>query len=158
MNTTKQQTSPVSEAVRMLRLAYGESQQAFAYRMKTAIRTIARYETIRPPKGKALSEFFRVAVEIGNQDLATVFRNALTAEMGVAGKFTQLGALASYTVPSIQKDLLLLAHNLQYRRGPAKAKVEAAVQKLKEVIAEMDKLNLYLPKRTEAGTGDEEIE
>jgi hypothetical protein len=51
-----------------------------------------------------------------------------------------------------------LAHNLQYRRGPAKAKVEAAVQKLKEVIAEMDKLNLYLPKRTEAGTGDEEIE
>ena len=65
MKKTKQQTSPVSEAVRNLRLALGESQQAFAYRMKTAIRTIARYETIRPPKGKALSEFFRVAAEIG---------------------------------------------------------------------------------------------
>jgi len=81
MKTTKQQTSSVSEAVRNLRLALGESQQAFAYRMKTAIRTIARYETIRPPKGKALSELFSVATEIGNQALATVFRGALTAEM-----------------------------------------------------------------------------
>lgn len=158
MKKTKQQTSPVSEAVRNLRLAHGESQQAFAYRMKTAIRTIARYETNRPPKGKALSEFFRVAVEIGNQDLATVFRDALTAEMGVAGKFTQLGALASYTIPSIQKDLHLLAHNLEYESGTAKAKVESAIQKLKAVVAAMDKLNIYPPKPTEAGTGVEETE
>ena len=158
MKETKQQTSPVSEAVRNLRLAVGESQQAFAYRMKTAIRTIARYETIRPPKGKALSEFFRVAVEIGNQDLAKVFRDALTAEMGVAGKFTQLGALASYTIPVIQKDLLMLAHNLEYGKGTANARIETAIQKLKAVADAMDKLNLYLPKRTEAGTGDEEIE
>jgi transcriptional regulator with XRE-family HTH domain len=158
MKETKQQTSTVSEAVRKLRLAHGESQQAFAYRMKTAIRTIARYETIRPPKGKALSEFCRVAVEIGNQDLATVFRDALTAEMGVAGKFTQLGALASYTIPIIHMDLNLLAHNLEYGSGTAKAKVEAAIQKLKEVVAELDKLNIYLPKPTETGTGAEENE
>jgi transcriptional regulator with XRE-family HTH domain len=158
MEENKQQISPISEAVRSLRVALGDSQQAFAYRMKTAIRTIARYETTRPPKGKALSEFYRVALEVGNQDLATVFRNALTAEMGVAGKFTQLGALASYTIPIIQKDLLLLAHNLQYGKGTPKARVEAAVPKLKAVIDTIDKLNIYLPKPTEAETEDEETE
>src|ERR1051326_1775861 len=36
----------ITEAVRKLRKAIGESQQEFAYRMKTAIRTIARYETV----------------------------------------------------------------------------------------------------------------
>jgi transcriptional regulator with XRE-family HTH domain len=146
MKKTKQQTSPVSEAVRNLRLALGESQQAFAYRMKTAIRTIARYETIRRPKGKALSEFFRVASENGNQKLAKVFRNALTAEMGIAGKLTQLGALASYTIPVIHSDLAVLANHLEYGSGTPEAKVEEAIRKLKAVDAALDKLNLYLPK------------
>ena len=158
MEENKQQTSPISEAVRSLRVALGESQQAFAYRMKTAIRTIARYETTRPPKGKALSEFYRVAAEIGNQDLATVFRNALTAEMGVAGKYTQLGALASHTIPGIHSNLMVLANNLEYGKGTPSAKVKMAIEKLKAVIAVMDKLNIDLPKPGEAGTEAEETE
>jgi len=75
--------------------------------------------------------------------------------MGVAGKFTQLGALASYTVPSIQKDLLLLAHNLAVQKGARQSpKSRRQFKKLKEVIAEMDKAE-PLPARngTEAGTG-----
>ena len=52
----------------------------------------------------------------------------------------------------------MLAHNLEYGSGTAKAKVEAAIQKLKAVIAAMDKLNIYLPKPAEAGTGAEETE
>lgn len=158
MKKMKQQTNPVSEAVRSLRVALGESQQAFAYRMKTAIRTIARYETTRPPKGKALSEFYRVATENGNQDLAAVFRNALTAEMGVAGKYTQLGALASHTIPVIQSDLNMLTHHLEYGSGTPKARIETAVKKLKAISVAMDKLNMYLPKPGEAGTEAEETE
>src|SRR5271157_330230 len=131
MNKTKQQTSLVSEAVRELRVALGESQQAFAYRMKTAIRTIARYETIRPPKGKALSEFLRVATETGNQELSKVFSDALTAEIGVAGTFTQLGALASHTIPGMHADLAVLLNHLEYGSGTPKAKIEEAIQKLK---------------------------
>ena len=158
MEEKKQKINPISEAVRSLRVALGDSQQAFAYRMKTAIRTIARYETTRPPKGKALSEFYRVALEVGNQDLATVFRNSLTAEMGVAGKFTQLGALASYTIPTIQSDLNMVAHNLEYGSGTSKARIETAVKKLKAISVAMDKLNMYLPKPGEAGTEAEETE
>lgn len=158
MEEKKQQISPVSEAVRSLRVALGESQQAFAYRMKTAIRTIARYETTRPPKGKALSEFYGVANENGNQDLAAVFRNALTAEMGVAGKYTQLGALASYTIPVIQSDLNMLTQDLEYGSGTPKARIETAIKKLKAVIVAMDKLNIYLPNPSEVEPGAEETE
>ena len=53
----------VSDAVRKLRKELGESQQQFAYRMKTAIRTVARYETVRPPKGKVLRQLAVMAAE-----------------------------------------------------------------------------------------------
>ncbi len=145
----KEEKNPVSEAVRKLRVALGESQQAFAYRMKTAIRTIARYETVRPPKGKALAEFFRVASETGNEDLAKVFRDALTAEIGIAGRLTQLGALASYTIPDIHAKLGVLAHHLRYGSESDEAKIQEALKTLKKISAEMDKLNIYLPKPSE---------
>jgi transcriptional regulator with XRE-family HTH domain len=73
--------SEVSAAIRALRTSLGESQQAFAWRMKTAIRTIARYETRRPPKGLMLASFLHLAVAAGQPDLAGVFRKALYEEI-----------------------------------------------------------------------------
>jgi transcriptional regulator with XRE-family HTH domain len=73
----------VSDAVRKLRKELGESQQQFAYRMKTAIRTVARYETIRPPKGKVLRQLEVMAAENNLPHLAEVFRGALNQELGV---------------------------------------------------------------------------
>jgi len=145
----KKTKDPLCEAVRELRIALGESQQAFAYRMKTAIRTIARYEAGTPPKGKALAELFWVASDSGNQDLAKVFQAALTAEIGVSGKLTQLGALASHTIPGIHADLAVLLNHLQYGAGNQEAKIEEAIQTLKASISAMDKLNIYLPKPPE---------
>jgi transcriptional regulator with XRE-family HTH domain len=72
----------VSRAVRELRKALQESQQAFAHRMKTAVRTIARYETVRPPRGKMLAQLEKIAVKAGCAELATVFRQALARELG----------------------------------------------------------------------------
>src|SRR4029078_7687539 len=73
---------PVTRAVRELRQTLQESQQAFAYRMKSAVRTIARYETVRPPRGSVLAQLEGVALEAGRADLATVFRQALAQELG----------------------------------------------------------------------------
>ncbi len=73
--------SPVSRAVRELRQAYGESQQAFAYRTKTAIRTIARYETVRPPRGAELHQFLELAIAKQRHDLAEIFAKALGDEL-----------------------------------------------------------------------------
>jgi transcriptional regulator with XRE-family HTH domain len=75
--------SPVCTAVWNLRHSLGETQQEFAYRMKTAIRTIARYETVRPPKGKALTAFLALAERAGRHDLAVVFQEALRDEIGI---------------------------------------------------------------------------
>jgi len=73
----------VSDAVRKLRKELGESQQQFAYRMQTAIRTVARYETVRPPKGKVLKQLELMATENKLLHLAEVFRRALDQELGV---------------------------------------------------------------------------
>ncbi len=74
--------NPLGSAIKALREALGESQQDFAYRMKTAIRTIARYEGERPPKGKVLAQLEQIARENGQQEIARKFRDALAAELG----------------------------------------------------------------------------
>jgi hypothetical protein len=71
----------VSKAVRELLQTLHESQQSFAYRMQTAVRTIARYETVRPPRGAVLAQLESIALETGRADLAAVFRQALTQEL-----------------------------------------------------------------------------
>src|SRR5579862_6490548 len=73
----------VSDAVRKLRKELGESQQQFAYRMKTAIRTVARYETVRPPRGRVLRQLEVIAMENNLVHLARVFRGALSQELGM---------------------------------------------------------------------------
>jgi transcriptional regulator with XRE-family HTH domain len=75
--------NPVSRAVRELRKAYGESQQAFAYRTRTAIRTIARYETVRPPRGAELGQFLELAIDKQRHDLAEVFAKAIADELNM---------------------------------------------------------------------------
>ena len=91
------QPNPVSDAVRKLRESLNQTQQEFAQRLGTAITTIARWETTRPPKGKALSDLSALAHDSAalNSDskqgdsatlfreLATLFRNALAKELGV---------------------------------------------------------------------------
>ena len=51
----------VSLTIPKLRQALGESQQQFAQRLNMAIRTIARYETVRPPRALALVQLQRIA-------------------------------------------------------------------------------------------------
>jgi transcriptional regulator with XRE-family HTH domain len=72
---------PISIAVRKLRQALGETQQQFAFRTQTAIRTIARYETTRPPKGKALVQFLELAKANGLREELELFHRALHEEM-----------------------------------------------------------------------------
>jgi transcriptional regulator with XRE-family HTH domain len=59
-----------SEAVIALREALGQTQQAFAHKMKTAIVTIARWETSQPPHGQALLRLAEVAKQAWLKDKA----------------------------------------------------------------------------------------
>jgi transcriptional regulator with XRE-family HTH domain len=74
----------VSEAVRQLRSTLGLTQQAFAVKLDTALTTIARWETVRSPRGRTLNELARLAEDMDRRDLAGVFREELMAELGLA--------------------------------------------------------------------------
>jgi transcriptional regulator with XRE-family HTH domain len=72
----------VATAVRQLRAALGDTQQSFAHRLKASIRTIAHYESDRPPRGRALAELAKIATAHGHQAQAEIFRHALAEELG----------------------------------------------------------------------------
>lgn len=74
----------LADAVRQLRERFGESQMEFAKRMGWHIVTLARYETKRAPKGKALAALEQVAREHGHQELMDTFRAALAEELGTS--------------------------------------------------------------------------
>jgi transcriptional regulator with XRE-family HTH domain len=81
----------VRETVKRLRLALGDTQQAFANRLGLAISTVVRYELTRAPRGRALVQFAELAMANGLDDCAKVFRNALLLGLGVSP--TDVGAL-----------------------------------------------------------------
>jgi len=58
---TRMSEDAVSLTIRKLRQSLGESQQEFAHRLKMAIRTIARYETARPPRRVGIGALQRIA-------------------------------------------------------------------------------------------------
>ena len=76
-------TNRVCLAFRQLREALGETQQSLAYRLNTAIRTIARWETTQPPSGKTLVQLEALARKAGKAEIADVFREALRKELGL---------------------------------------------------------------------------
>jgi transcriptional regulator with XRE-family HTH domain len=133
----EQSKYPVGLAVRELRTALGESQQAFAYRMKTAIRTIARYETVRPPKGRALAELQQVATDTGHQKLANIFKDALIAELGSAGHFAHLGGTAYVVVPRIRDEVIHISSALKDENTAQDVRIEQAIKALDAIAATM---------------------
>jgi transcriptional regulator with XRE-family HTH domain len=80
--TNKREVGELSNAVKELREALGQTQQQFAQTLSTAITTIARYETGRAPKGWFLARLAEVAGQNNLTDLATFFRGALVKELG----------------------------------------------------------------------------
>jgi transcriptional regulator with XRE-family HTH domain len=79
-------TPTIPRAIKELRLRLGDTQQRFANRLNLAISTVVRYESTRPPKGKALAELYKIAADSGLDDVALMFRQAVEAELtGLVG-------------------------------------------------------------------------
>jgi transcriptional regulator with XRE-family HTH domain len=93
MTTRKKQLDPLIATVRKLRKALGDTQPQFAERLGLSMPTVVRYEHNRRPRGKALVTLEQTAAANGLDEFASVFRNALTDE---------LGAPANIRTPHIQ--------------------------------------------------------
>lgn len=83
----------LSGAVSELRRRLGDTQPAFASRLGSSIRSVANYESDRPPKGRALVKLAEVAHRQGHTDLAGTFVAALSRELGVENLFFEAGKL-----------------------------------------------------------------
>jgi transcriptional regulator with XRE-family HTH domain len=79
----KSEPNPVSDAVQKLRNCLNQTQQEFANSLGVAITTVARWETTRPPKGRALSDLNKLALENKQWELAKIFGDALADELGL---------------------------------------------------------------------------
>jgi transcriptional regulator with XRE-family HTH domain len=71
----------VQEAVRELRRALGDTQQAFAQRLGLSIRAVANYEKDRQPDAKSLMLLARAARETDREDLVEQFAQRFRKEM-----------------------------------------------------------------------------
>src|SRR5579864_8792717 len=92
---TERLRNPLSRAVIELRIALGETQQAFAARLGTAIATVARYETSRPPSVVALVQLALIAQKAGRSDLVKLFMSVLGLQLrftDIQGGHLMLGA------------------------------------------------------------------
>jgi transcriptional regulator with XRE-family HTH domain len=78
--------SDLKETVKRLRLALGKSQTKFGALIGKGLATVQRYETLVPPKGKALVQLEKLASESGFDECANIFRNALRDELGLTSQ------------------------------------------------------------------------
>jgi transcriptional regulator with XRE-family HTH domain len=89
MKRTSETLHELSQAVRDLRSAIGVTQQEFASRFPTAIRTVARWENNQPPRGQALVRLAQMAAGLGHEELAGRFVQALQLEMATPNAVEQ---------------------------------------------------------------------
>jgi hypothetical protein len=95
----------------------------------------ARYETVRPPKGKALAEFQKIAAETGNQKVANVFGEALRAELGPVGELVALGLQAQVAIPRVRAELAEVIAVLKNESSDPQQRNAQAIIKLDAVTS-----------------------
>lgn len=85
MDNAARKLLPVSK----LRAHLGDTQQAFAERLRLSLRAVARYESDRIPTGRVLILMARCAIRAGRQDLAGVFMRGFCADMCIDAEFAE---------------------------------------------------------------------
>ena len=131
----------VSETVRKLRGSFGETQEEFARRMDTAVVTIARWETSRPPRGKALKALAELARSKSLPEYADVFEQAARGEIPPLRRTVKFKEIE----PQDEEEASLFAavarinrNRGEYRKDFSRLKkaVERAMNDINELVAE----------------------
>jgi transcriptional regulator with XRE-family HTH domain len=132
--TKNNQVGELSQAVKKLREALGQTQQDFAQTLDAAITTIARYETGRAPKGGYLARLAEIASQNNLIELSEVFRGALIEELG---SWDSTG----YTLdlePKDDRERLYVAAVMTVLRNPQFTKVISELNKALKPVAAMN--------------------
>ena len=73
----------VMGAVKTFRGVLGVTQQDLSEKLGITVRTVARWETAVPPKGKALGMLLKLARFYKRRGSARIFAESLSAEIGI---------------------------------------------------------------------------
>ena len=131
---------PINELVRKLRLGLGDTQQDFAQRLQTAIRTVARWEAGHSPNNRAVAQLEQLAREHGFTDLADGFRTGLSKSIG-----SRLALVAEsdlrLNLPGTREEKILVHAFLLALRNPHHAKLASSLkQSLKRISAAAEQM------------------
>jgi transcriptional regulator with XRE-family HTH domain len=152
-------------AVKKLREHVGESQQAFATRLGMSIRAIANYEKDREPTGRALVQLMKLADESGRPDLARVFQEVISKQLGHAVPRFASSSKEQELLPGEADEIMIL---LEVMRAPGYKKLKASwiemTAKIRESHARSDAsaiaitgLNTEIRRLMAAGKSNEDI-
>jgi transcriptional regulator with XRE-family HTH domain len=123
----------ISDLVRKLRLGLGDTQQDFAQRLQTAIRTVARWEAGHWPNNRTVAQLEQLARVHGFTDLADGFRTGLSKAIG-----TRLALVAEFdprlNLPKTREEKILVHSFLLALRSQHHAKLASSLkQSLKPI-------------------------
>jgi hypothetical protein len=127
----------VNQAVAALRQHVHQSQQIFATRMALSISALQKHEQTTQPDPKQLLIYQREAERVGRDDLARIFRNALTGSFNspvgfVHSLFTTVDLFESTAVWALLNVLRPTTEAIRYELP-----TQDSVQRLVETIAEL---------------------
>lgn len=124
----------LKDAVRQLREALGLTQTRFADELGRGMSTVQRWEKVVPPRGKALADLYKLALNRGLNTLASAFHQALILE---------LGASASYKLSGLQLRLNLIINALRNERSKPAERISWAIPELEEAVKELQDLDPF---------------
>jgi transcriptional regulator with XRE-family HTH domain len=122
------QLGAITNAVQRLRYHFGETQPKFAARLNIAVVTLARWETARPPRGKALAKLLALAQSEDLKDCAEIFQQALDGNIEPSGTAAS-ELFLNHRERALAMALVAVLRNPEQYRELTKA-VEPALRKL----------------------------
>ena len=137
MSGQRDHSPSLAQAVRQLRLALGETQEAFARRLQTTVRTVARYESTAPRSGLVLTRLAQIAASNRQPELAQVFQDALVAEVGEEYVRSTVDFYTeTFTKPA---EILAVGALVEAMRNPRHASIAAAARQALAPLMEEQK-------------------
>ncbi len=125
----------VLAAVKELRERLGDTQQAFASRLGVSISAVTNYERNRIPTGRSLVKLMQTADAYGYSDLAMVFQDELSEELG----FRVPRLIGSDTAEILPEEQPLIDAVLTVSRGGKRwAKVRSELERVLKPVMEVN--------------------
>jgi transcriptional regulator with XRE-family HTH domain len=139
--TWNQNPPEMTETVKALRIALGDTQQEFAQRLGLAISTVVRYESTRAPKGSALAKLIHLADENKLEHIVEMFKYALISEAELFPLFYDLPVHVNHLTLDWEARLRKLESALVDNHVKPQVRLDHVLKEISEIRADVSAWN-----------------